>query len=87
MISQEAVNLLAKQVWDTPDELWTPKDILEHSPTERNTRYNFHDIDIEHLCAAVIHPDTGETVTQYKKLANDPKNAKLRETWRTGFGK
>ena len=47
----------------------------------------FHDIDIEHFCAAVIRPDTGETVTQYKKLANDPNNAKLRETWCTGFGK
>ena len=64
MISQEAVNLLTKQVWDTPDEIWTPRDTLDHSTTERNTRENFQDIDIEHFCAAVIHPDTGETVTQ-----------------------
>ena len=39
------------------------------------------------FCAAVVHPDTGETVTQYKKLANDPNNAELRELWCTGFGK
>ena len=40
----------------------------------------------DHFCAAVIHPDTGETITQYKKLAKDP-NAKLRDVWETGFGK
>ena len=87
LISQEAVNLLTKQVWDAPYDRWTPRDILHHSPTERQTSENFHDVDIEHFCAAVIHLDTGETVTQYKKLANDPNNEKLRETWRTGFGK
>ena len=35
----------------------------------------------------MVHPDTGETVTQYNKLANDHNNAELRELWRTGFGK
>ena len=74
LISQEAVNLLTNQVWDAPDYIWTPRDILDHSPTERQTSENFHDVDIEHFCAAVIHPDTGETVTQYKKIANDPNN-------------
>ena len=74
-------------MWDAPDEIWTPRDILDHIPTELNTRENFHEVDIGHFCAAVIHPDTGKIVTQYKKLANDPNNAKLIETWRTGFGK
>ena len=75
MISQEAVNLLTTQVWDTPNDLWTPRDILENSPTERATSENMYDVDISHFCAAVVHPDTGETITKYKKLANDPKNA------------
>ena len=34
-----------------------------------------------------MHPDTGETITQYKKLGNDPNNTELQELWRTGFGK
>ena len=46
-----------------------------------------HDVDIEYFCAAVVHPDTRETVTQYKILANDPNNAELRETRQTAMGK
>ena len=34
----------------------------------------------------MVHPKTGETITQYKKLARDP-DPEVRETWQTGFGK
>ena len=34
-----------------------------------------------------MHPDTGETITKYKVLANDKNNPELRETWITAFGK
>ena len=34
----------------------------------------------------MVHPNTGETITQYKKLAKDA-NPEVRETWQTGFGK
>ena len=74
-------------MWDAPDDRWTPRDILDHSPTERQSHENFYDLDIEHFCAAVVHPDTGETITKYKKLANDPNNAELRELWQTAMGK
>ena len=63
-----------------------PRDFLDHSPTERATQDNFHNLDIEHFCAAVVHPKTGETITQYKKLAQDA-GPEVRETWQTGFGK
>ena len=39
---------------------------------------------IQHFCAPVIHPKTGELITSYKRLSKDPE---LRELWETGFGK
>ena len=39
---------------------------------------------LQHFCAPVIHPTTGEIITSYKRLANDPK---LRDVWETSFGK
>ena len=41
-------------------------------------------MDIEHVCAPVVHPETGERITSYRKLAKD---AVTKETWTTGFGK
>jgi hypothetical protein len=41
-------------------------------------------IDIEHFCAPVVHPITGETIHTYPKLAKDPAT---REVWTTAFGK
>ena len=38
----------------------------------------------EHFCAPVIHPVTGESITKYKKLMNDPATA---DTWSRAFGK
>ena len=66
LIAQEALNSLTYQVWDTPDDRWTPRDILDHSPTERQSQENFYDVNIEHFCAAVVHPDAGDTMTKYK---------------------
>ena len=34
--------------------------------------------------APVIHPTTGEIITSYKRLVNNPK---FRDVWETGFGK
>ena len=42
------------------------------------------DIDFEHLAMPMVHPVTGETISSYKKLKNDPATA---ETWMTAFGK
>jgi hypothetical protein len=41
-------------------------------------------IDIDHFCAPVVHPVTGETISRYQKLANDPVT---RDVWTTAFGK
>ena len=63
-----------------------PRDFLDHSSTERATIDNFHDVDIEHFCVAMVHPKTGETITQHNKLARDA-DPEVQETWQTGFRK
>ena len=80
IISQEAVNMLTQLVWDTSGHAWAPHNFLDHSPTERVQKDSLHDVDFEHFCTAMVHPTTGETITQYKKLACDP-NPAIRETW------
>ena len=87
IISQEAVNFLTDHVWNALDEVWTPDQILEHSPTARWSATINQAVDIEHFCAAVVHPVTGETITQYKKLANDKNNPEFRKIWQVAFGK
>ena len=86
MVSQEAVNLLMHIVCDTPGEERTPQDILDHSPTARSTQDNFHNTDINYFYAVMTHTDTGETITQYKKLVWDS-NPEIWETWQTGLRK
>ena len=73
------MNAITNRVWDIPDDRWTPNSILKHSPTERQSNNKWYDVNIKHLCAAVVYPDTGVTLTQYKKLANDPNNTKLQK--------
>jgi hypothetical protein len=37
-----------------------------------------------HFASPMIHPTTGETISSYKRLMNDPETA---EVWQTAFGK
>ena len=39
---------------------------------------------LQHFCAPVLRPTTGELITSYKRLANDPD---LKKVWENGFGK
>ena len=43
-------------------------------------------LDMEHFCAPVVHPTTGEVITKYQKLAKDP-GPEIRTTWRNSLGK
>jgi hypothetical protein len=56
---------------------------LDHSPTERAIQENFHEVNIDQFCAVMVHPDTGEIITQCMKLARDS-NPEIRETQKTG---
>ena len=40
--------------------------------------------DLQHLAMPMVHPTTGETISSYKKLMNDPITA---EIWKMAFGK
>ena len=45
-----------------------------------------YNVGIEHFLVTVVHPDRQETITKYKRRANDSPNTQLRETWKTSFG-
>ena len=59
---------------------WTPSLFITLGPTQTD---NFN-INIEHFCALVVHPITGETIANHKKLATDPV---MQNVWETAFGK
>ena len=44
----------------------------------------YYEVDIEHFCAPVIYPITGETITKYQKLIKDPHT---KDMWSLAFGK
>ena len=41
-------------------------------------------IKLEHFCAPVVHPVSGETISKYQTLARDPVT---KETWTIAWGK
>jgi hypothetical protein len=46
--------------------------------------YEDHIPNYAHFASPMVHPKTGETITSYKRLMNDPDTA---EIWLTAFGK
>ena len=80
-ITQAAIDAVTVNVYYGGDAAtWTPNKYLKFDPA--NTDKNR--CDIERLCTPVVHPTTGETITSYRKLAN---NEEMRETQTTGVGK
>ena len=83
IISQEAVNHITDNVYyKEKQQPWLPRSFITSSPTQING--SNLDVDIEHFCAPVVHPVTGETITQYRKLMKDPIT---KEVWTTAWGK
>jgi hypothetical protein len=76
IISQQALNFLTNEVWNNSAPSYTPKNL---QPKDNATAAN-----LEHLAMPMIHPTTGETITSYKKLMNNPA---MMEIWQTLFGK
>jgi len=82
MISQEAVNFISEKVYNEDPTTWMPESFITSSPSlPPKNNYKF---DIEHFCAPVIHPITGETITKYQKLIKDPHT---KDIWSLAFGK
>ena len=79
IISQEAVNFVTASVYGETGTIWLPQEFVFAS-TGNDVTNNNTTCKIEHFCALVIHPVTGESITQYKKLQRDPL---LQELWAT----
>ena len=79
IFNQQAINALTAAVWNDDNNIYIPIDLEEETVTAAmpNT---------EHFCAPVVHPKTGEVITKYAKLAQDP-DPEIRTTWRNGIGK
>ena len=84
IVSPKAVIFLTAKVYAEVDETWLPNDFIVAQPAQQNhDGTTIGDIDVEHFCPPVVHPFTGETITSYKKLADNPIT---RSTWTTGYG-
>jgi hypothetical protein len=81
IISQEAVNFLTAKVWEDNTLGYVPTSLTPPAPQKNIAVPN-----LEHFCGPVVHPKTGEVITKYAKLANDP-DQELRTTWRNAMGK
>ena len=53
----------------------------EAASAAHNTEEEF---DLDHFCAPIFHPTTGETISKYKTLEKDPE---ILELWTTAFVK
>ena len=62
IIDFQAVNHLTNKVFYKENKIWYPGSFLTSIP---NTNHSDYDCDIEHMCAGVTHPDTGENITKY----------------------
>ncbi len=61
----------------TPPTVFTPRKIVP-------VAYGANVLNFEHFASPMVHPTTGETISSYKRLVNDPETA---EVWQTAFGK
>jgi len=75
LISQEAINQLLL------DDL--TQDVTPFIPTKLHTKPSAI-VDYAHYAMPMIHPITGEHISSYKRLMNDPAT---RDTWMKAFGK
>jgi hypothetical protein len=76
LVSQEAINFLTECVWANSPDICTPKKL--------KTKSTPAGLDLQQIATPMVHPTTGETISSYKRLMNDPVTA---EIWQTAFGK
>ncbi len=77
LISQRALNAMTMQEALTPPTVFTPRKLI---PREANKTVQI----FAHFASPMVHPTTGETISSYRQLMNDPETA---EVWQTAFGK
>jgi hypothetical protein len=77
LISQQALTAMTMQEALTMPFSFTPRKLVPATYDTCSTNY-------AHFAAPMIHPTTGEIISSYKCLMNDPATA---EVWQTAFGK
>ena len=53
-------------------EALSKKDAIIPRKLEKHKLTYDVNVDLQEYCAGVVHPEIKETITSYKKLANDP---------------
>jgi hypothetical protein len=83
-ITQEALQAIAlSTIQSAPSKQFPFTHCNQKSESKPDEEYH-HSPGMEHFCAPVIHPTSGEIISSYKKLSKDPE---LKEVWQTAFGK
>jgi hypothetical protein len=77
LISQQALNAMTMRETLTPPMVFTPRKFVPIA-------YEDNVPNFAHFASPMIHPTTGETISSYKRLMNDPETA---EVLQTAFGK
>ena len=75
--AQQAMDVLTTRKLATADTKFMPRALVPFASTNNATIY-------EHYTSPMVHPITGETISSYKKLMNDPSTPVV---WQTAFGK
>jgi hypothetical protein len=75
--SQQALNVMTMQEALTPPSAFTPRTFVPIA-------YENNVLNFAHFASSMAHPTTGQTISSYKRLMNDPETA---EVWQTAFGK
>ncbi len=77
VVTQQAINVLTIQEKVSTKRAFTPTALMDFAVMHGPTKF-------EHNANPMVHPVTGETISSYKKLMNNPAMA---EVWQTAFGK
>jgi hypothetical protein len=77
LISQQALNAMTMREALTPPTVFTPPKFVPIA-------YEDNVPNFAHFALPMVHPTTGETISSYKRLLNDPETANV---WQTAFGK
>jgi hypothetical protein len=77
LVGQQALNAMTMQEALTPPASFTPQHFIHKSYKDTIPNY-------AHFALPTVHPTTGDTISSYKRLMNDPEAAKI---WQTAFGK
>ena len=78
MVTKQAINVLTIQEQVATERIFTPNALMQFTTTKNGSTKFEHDANL------MVHPTTGETISSYKRLKNDPETAK---TWQKAFGK